>query len=248
VFRSQGHLPEVNRSPVDPTARAFVYFFALVPVPAMTLFVLLASHTENFVIAPLVVLSGLAVIVAAGDRIQIAHQYLIGVAWAALLVLPPVLVAVAMTLMPWTFTADLRVGRPAAAMGNFFADNFQRRTSRPLSIVTGDLSMAALVALGARTRPSPYIKDAPVYAPNVKLSDLEEKGGVVVWPSSDTSGRPPPSIKQQFPDLVPEVPHVFERWIQGLMPPARIGWGVIRPRAQTPAAAPATPAPASKTQ
>ena len=80
-------------------------------------------------------MSGLAVIVAAGDRIRIEHQYLIGYAWLALIVLPPLLVALAIMIQPWIVAADLRVGRPAAEMGQFFGESFARRTGRPLAIV-----------------------------------------------------------------------------------------------------------------
>ncbi len=123
---------------------------------AMGLFALFTRRPENFLAAPLVVLSGLAVVVAAGDRIKIEHQYVIGYAWAALIVLPPILVAFAIVFQPWTFAADLRIGRPAAEMGQFFGDSFARRTGRPLAVVAGDQALASLVALGAPSRPSLY--------------------------------------------------------------------------------------------
>ena len=61
-----------------------------------------------------------------------------------------------------------------------------------------------------------------------------------LWITPDTNPAPPPGIKALFPDLVPEVPQVFERRIQGRMPLLRVGWAVIRP-AQTAAAAQARP-------
>jgi hypothetical protein len=45
-------------------------------------------------------------------------------------------------------------------------------------------------------------------------------------------------LKQQFPELVPEVPRVFERRVQGSLPLLRIGWAVIRPAAQNTGAPP----------
>ena len=176
-------------------------------------------------------MSGLAVIVAAGDRIKIEHQHLIGYAWVGLIVLPPLLVAFAIVIQPWIFAADLSVGRPAAAMGQFFGDSFQRRTGRPLPIVAGDQALAPLVALGAPSRPSLYLDAAPDDRPRVTRQDIADKGAIVVWPTTDTAGRPPPDIARQFPDLVPEVPRAFERPFQGRMPLLRIGWGMIRPRA-----------------
>lgn len=238
VFPGRGPAPEATRSPVDPAARAFVYHFALTPAVAMVLFALMTRRPENFIAAPLVVMSGLAVVVAAGDSIKIANQYLIGPAWAALLVLPPLLVAMAIAVLPWIYPIDLRAGRPAAEMGRFFGDSFQRRIGKPLPIVTGDQDTAALVALTAPSRPSLYIVDKPVYAPTVKPQDLELKGAVVVWPATDTSGRPPPDIVRQFPNLVAEVPRAFERSFRGFLPVTRIGWAVIRPRELSPGKVP----------
>jgi hypothetical protein len=230
VFPSHGAPPEIVRAPLDRGAREFVYFFALAPVIAMGLFTLISQRPENFVAAPLVVLSGLAIIVAAGDHIRIEHQYVIGYVWAGLVVLPPLLTALAIVLLPWTFAIDLRVAHPAVEMGAFFADSFQRRTGKPLAIVAGDLPTAALVALMAPSRPSLYVEGAPAFAPTLTRQDIDEAGAVMVWPSSDVSGQPPPEIKRQFPDLAPEVPRTFERRFQGLMPLLRIGWGMIRPR------------------
>ena len=224
--------PEIIRTAVDPAARGFVYFFALAPILAMGLFALLTRRPENFLAAPLVVMSGLAVVIAAGDRIRIAHQYLIGYAWIALIVLPPVLVALAIVIQPWTFAEDLRVGRPAAEMGQFFGDSFARRTGHPLAVVAGNQALASLVALGAPSRPSLFLGAASSDQASATAQDIANKGAVVVWPATDTAGRPPPDIQRQFPDLAVEVPRAFARQFQGRMPLMRVGWGMIRPRAQ----------------
>jgi hypothetical protein len=244
LVRSRDAPPDVLRPPVDPSARGFVTFFALAPIAAMGLFALITHRPETFVGPPLVVLSGLAVIVAAPDRIRVEHQYLVGYAWSALLVMPPLLVALAMMIQPWALAIDLRVGRPAGDMAHFFADSFQRRTGRPLAIVAGDPSTAGLVSLLAPTRPSLFLESAPAYLSRVSRQDIEEKGAVVVWPATDTSGRPPPEVGRQFPDLVPEVPRAFQRRFQGRLPLLRIGWSVIRPRSQAPAVPEAPPRPA----
>jgi hypothetical protein len=233
VLVSRGSRPELARPPIDGAARAFVYVFALAPAIAMTLFVLMTRRPENFVVAPLAVLSGLALVVAAGDRIALANQYLIGPVWAALLILPPVLTAAAVAFLPWVYPLDLRSGRPAAEMGQFFAENFQRRTGRPLAIVTGDQDLAALVAMAAPSRPTLYVRDKPVYSPTLKPDDLGLKGAVVVWPATDTAGRPPLEILRQFPGLVPEVPRAFDRRFRGFRPVTRVGWAMIRPRGST---------------
>jgi 4-amino-4-deoxy-L-arabinose transferase-like glycosyltransferase len=223
--------PEIARAPVDPTARRFVFFFALTPVVATGALALFATRTEIFVAAPLVVLSGLAVIVAAPDRIRLTHQRLTALAWAALLVLPPVLLAASVLLLPWTFGIDLRVSQPAGEMGRFFAENFQRRTGKPLAIVAGDQRLASLIALSAPSRPSLYFEATPERTPWVTRTDIEQNGAIVVWSSADTrSSAPPAAIRERFPDLVPEVPRAFERAYQGRRPLFRVGWAVMRPR------------------
>jgi Dolichyl-phosphate-mannose-protein mannosyltransferase len=232
VVASPGPAPVVSRPPLDRGARSFVYFFALAPIVAMGLFALFSRRPENFLEAPLVVMSGLAVIVAAGERIKIEHQYLIGYVWVALIVVPPLLVGFAIVVQPWTFASDLSIGRPAAEMGQFFGDSFARRTGQPLAIVAGDERFAPLVALGAPSRPSLYLESAPDDRPRVTRQDIADKGAVVVWPATDTAGRPPADIARQFPDLAVEVPRAFARPYQGRMPLLRIGWGMIRPRAQ----------------
>jgi hypothetical protein len=223
---------EIVRPSVSAAARSYVYFFALVPAAAMVVFALFTRRPETFVGIPLAVLSGLAVIVAAGDRARIEHQYAIGPVWAVLLLLPPVLVALFVVIQPWVLAIDLQIGRPAATMAHFFADSFQRRTGRPLTIVAGDPPTASLVSLMAPSRPSLYLESSPKYLPRVSREDVEEKGALVLWTAEDTAGRPPPEILRQFPGLVPEVPRSFERLFQGRMPLTRIGWAMIRPRAQ----------------
>jgi 4-amino-4-deoxy-L-arabinose transferase-like glycosyltransferase len=227
----RGPAAEIVRAPVDPDARTFVYFFALVPAVAIGLAALVTGRAENFVAPALVVLTALAVIVEAPDHIRFAHQRLTQFAWAMLLVLPPLIVALAVTVLPWTLAVDLRVAQPAAEMGRFFAESFERRTGRPLAVVTGDTHLAALVALTAPSRPKVYRFATPGLSPWVTRQDIDSKGAVVVWPSTSTRVLPPASIQERFPELTPEVPRAFERRFQGRLSLARIGWAVIRPTA-----------------
>jgi len=225
----RGPAAEVERAPVDPDARTFVYCLALLPAAAIGLAALFTGRVENFLVPALPVLTALAVIVLAPDRIRIVHQRLTQHTWAMLLLLPPLIVAIAIALLPWTFAVDLRVAQPAAEMGRFFAESFERRTGRPLAVVTGDTYTAALVALTAPSRPSLEFFATPALSPWVTPQDIAAKGAVVVWPATTTRGLPPPAIQQRFPGLVAEVPRAFERRFQGRLPLTRIGWGVIRP-------------------
>jgi len=236
--------PPLTRAPVAPFALTFVKVFALVPALLATICAVVIGRALPIGgAAPLVVLSGLAVILAAGDGIALYHQRVLGFAWAGLLLVPAIFIPMLIVLMPWTVGTDLKVARPAGAMGRFFADSFERRTGLPLAVVTGDPRTAALVALGAPSRPSVFFDADPAHSPWVTADDIRKKGAVVVWLTADTTPTPPPDIKAYFPDLIPEVPRVFSRPVQGRLPPLRIGWGVIRPGSV--AAAPAAPAPAA---
>jgi 4-amino-4-deoxy-L-arabinose transferase-like glycosyltransferase len=221
--------PVVTRTPVASDAVTFVKVIALVPALMATIVaVLLGQRTPIGGAAPLVVLSALAVVVVAGDSIEVFHQRILGYAWAGLLIVPALFVPAVLLLLPWAAT-ELRVEQPAKAMGNFFADSFERRTGQPLAVITGDPSTAALIALAAPSRPSVYNDADPARSPWVTPDVIRQKGAVVVWLTSDTTPTPPPEIRERFPDLVPEVPHAFDRPIQGRLPILRVGWGVIRP-------------------
>jgi 4-amino-4-deoxy-L-arabinose transferase-like glycosyltransferase len=221
--------PTITRTPVASDAATFVKVIALVPAMMATIIaVLLGQRTPIGGAAPLVVLSALAVIMVAGDSIEVFHQRVLGYAWAGLLIVPALFVPAVLLLLPWAAT-ELRIEQPAKAMGHFFADSFERRTGRPLAVVTGDPRAAALIALAAPSRPSVYDDADPARSPWVTPDDIRQKGAVVVWLTSDTTPTPPPEIREHFPDLVPEVPRAFDRPVQGRLPTLRVGWGVIRP-------------------
>jgi dolichyl-phosphate-mannose-protein mannosyltransferase len=222
--------PEIDRNPVEPFARRFVYFFALAPA-ACAIVIAFASGMLGPLdrIAPLVLLSGLAVVVAAGDQIFLYRERLVSSAWVGLLVLPPALVVLGLFVLPWTVSADLKIAQPARVEGQFFGENFQRRTGKKLEFVTGDARLAPLVALAAPNRPHVYFAWAPERSPWANPGDVIAYGGVIVWPASDNTGAPPVTLKAQFTTMVAEVPRSFPRPIQGILPLIKIGWSVLRP-------------------
>jgi hypothetical protein len=234
-WRPRTAVAQIERRSVDAQARLFVYFFALAPVIVIGLYALVTSRPDSFISTPLVLLSGLALVVASPDRLPIAHQRLTATAWGGLLLLPPLVTALAISALPWVYPIDLRVAQPADDMGRFFAESFQRRIGQPLQIVAGDERLASLVALTAPARPSLFLQATPERTPWITSKDLDEKGAIVVWPAVDTRGLPPASLRERFPNLVPEVPRAFARRFQGRLPLIRVGWAVIRPRGQGPA-------------
>lgn len=235
--------PVIVRAPTEPFVRQFVYFFAIMPMLAATCMgVLIGTSTPIGGIAPLVILSALAIVVAAGDGIELAHQRLVIPAWFGLLLVPPAMTVLAIFALPWLGIA-LNINQPGRAMAQFFDESFQRRLGAPLPVVAGDPRTAALVAIAAPSRPSLYFDAAPERSPWVTMGDLRTKGAILVWPTTDTSGAPPPALKERFPDIVPEVPpRAFERPVPGRLPLLRIGWAVIRPQSQPAQAPPAAAA------
>jgi len=227
--------PAVERVPAESFAKAYIYFFALAPAFVATLLAVLTDHRGPIGGAgPIVVLSGLAVVVAAGDTIRLYRQRLSALVWLGLLVVPPAVIVAATVTLPWTAAVDLEVSKPAKAMGQFFTDTFRRRTGRPLAIVIGDLRTAGLVALGSSDRPSLYIDGSPALSPWLSDDLVREKGGIIVWTATDQAGTPPAALKERYPTMVAEVPRSFDRSVQGRLPLLRIGWAMIRPRRSTP--------------
>jgi hypothetical protein len=224
-------VPVFVRSFTSPFGQRFVYFFAIVPPLAATLFAGLSGAPPSpGSVAPYAVLSGVAIVVYAGNAIAWPRPRLVATAWALLLLAPPLGVAAAIFGLPWLGVPGAGVDWPAAAMGRYFAENFMRRTGVPLTIVAGDPGTAALVALGAPSRPSLYLDATPGRTPWVTAEDIRRKGAVVVWPNPDTRAQVPPAIAARFPGLIADVPRAFEREVQGRLPLLRIGWGVIRPQ------------------
>ncbi len=224
-------LPTFVRPSLDPFAPRFVYFMALAPILVATLVAaVVGSPAPPGGIAPYVTLSGLAAVVAAGDVIVIHRQRIVGLAWTLMLLLPPAITVAAIILVPWTVAVELKSAQPAGEMGAFFADTFQRRTGKPLAIVSGDPRLATLIAFAASSRPSYYDDVAPARTPWVTADDIRKNGLILVWPARESQGLPPPDVRARFPDLVPEIPRAFGYSIQGMLPLERIGWGMIRPQ------------------
>lgn len=231
LFERPRRVPVFVRPPVDPFARLFVYYHALAPVLIASVVAVAFGEGGLFGgVAPLVVLSGLAAVVAAGDVISIHRQHLVSAMWVSWLIAPPVLAVLAVVTLPWITGADIAVLQPASTLGQFFSENFARRTGKPLEIVAGDPRIASLVALEASPRASLYLDGAPGQSPWITPEDIARKGAVVVWMAPGGSGAPPADIRARFPTLVPDVPRTFSHFIQGRTPPLRIGWGIVRPR------------------
>jgi len=222
--------PIIFRPPVEPVARNFVYFFAIGPALAGSLVSGLFDLDRVVGGAGIALLmSGLAVIVAAGDLVQLRRQRVLRTVWAAAIAAPALAIAVTAIFLPWSGGSEMATSLPAKPIARFFGDSFERRTNQRLRAVAGDPTLAGLVSLD-RGRPHLFLDKTPQRTPWLTMEKFNRSGGVVVWRASDTDGRPPADIAQLFPGLVPEVPQAFDRLVNGRQPLLRIGWAIVRPK------------------
>jgi 4-amino-4-deoxy-L-arabinose transferase-like glycosyltransferase len=222
--------PVIFRPAVDPLGRSYIYFFAVAPAVLCSFFAgVFKTPALMAGTGTVLLMSGLAVIVTAGDLIYLRRQRLLRQAWAAI-VLAPALFIVAITVaQPWILGTEVRTMLPARDIGAFFADSFQRRTGQPLAAVAGDPQLAALISYAAPRRPHLLLDATPEKTPWLNVQKFAETGGVIVWRAADTSGAPPEDIARRFPGIVPEVPRAFQRYLTGRQPLLRIGWAIVRP-------------------
>jgi hypothetical protein len=230
LSRTQEEAPIIFRTPVEPLARDFVYFFAIAPALAGSLISGFFDFDHVVGAAAIVLLmSGLAAIVLSGDLIQLRHQRLLRVVWLVAIIAPAMAVAATTLFVPWTGASEVATSLPARGIAQFFVDSFERRTNRPLRAVAGDPQVASLVALGPG-RPHLLLDATPERTPWLSPAKFNETGGVVVWRASDTVGTPPPDIARRFPGIVPEVPRAFDWLVNGRQPSLRVGWAIVRPK------------------
>lgn len=221
----------IARAPASALASSFIAYFALIPPLLLTILAVIVGYPGRLNFGPVIVLSGLAVMLAAGDSVAIYRQRTTVFTWFAFLLLPPALTVAATLLLPWSAAADLRVTLPATDMARFFAENFERRTGQKLQYIAGDPTLTGPIAAGSASRPYVFTPGQG-HGPQPTLGDVIEKGAIVVWRATDSAGTPPTDLRALFPDLVPEVPRVFARRVEGRLPQLRLGWAMIRPKAQ----------------
>jgi hypothetical protein len=222
--------PEIERPLLPSLATPFAAFFVLAPALIGTLIAALFGFSSLSAGGQLALMSALAVIVFAGNPIRIHRQRVVGYAWLALLLAPPVVVILAILIGPWTSFGDFSSQQPADALARFFTDSFHRRVGKRLEIVVGETRPVYLVAAASSDRPSVYSAARPERTPWLTDADVRRRGAIMIWPIEDAVGAPPAAMRALFPELVPEVPQTFPRRMQGLLPTYRVGWAMIRPQ------------------
>lgn len=233
LARNPEEAPLIFRPPVDQFSKLFVLYFALAPAIAGSLIAGLFGFDKVFGGAGVALaMSGLAFTIAAGDLIYLRRQKFLRTVWLMIVLAPAVVVIVQTLIEPWTEAGEVRTAIPASAMGHFFSENYQRRTDKPLRAVAGDPQFTPLIGFAAPSRPHVFFDAEPALSPWIDALRFNTTGGIVVWRAADTAGTPPTDVLRRFPGIAPEVPQVFERLVNGRLQPLRVGWAIVRPKAQ----------------
>src|SRR5436190_1154687 len=116
--------PIIYRPPVDPLARDFVYFFAVAPsLLGAVISGLFDLHSVAGGAGVALLMSGLAVVVAAGDMLHLRRQRVLRSTWAAAVVAPALVVLATTLFVPWTGSGEVATSLPARAIARFFGDS-----------------------------------------------------------------------------------------------------------------------------
>jgi hypothetical protein len=221
--------PVFMRAPIDPFARRVAMIVALVP-PLLALAAALAYRRDfpASAAAPLLLYSGLLVVVLIGDALRMHRQRLVAVAALTLLCLPPLLELATAYASPY-FGLGRAANWPAAEAARYITNVYRTRTGRPLAFIVGSELPASAIAAASPGRPRVFIDANPVRAPWTSRAEIEREGAVVVWEIRGADAAPPKSLAQLLPDLVPESPLVLRPARAGALDYVRIGWAIIPP-------------------
>ena len=220
----------VSRAPIFGFTLAAVLVLATLPfILAGVTAIVLGLRTTIGAFAPLLLYSGLFAVVLAGDSLQIHRQRTVSFVAILLLVLPPVIDALAGFIAPWVGNRGLASNCPAAEVARAVTETFRARTGKRLEIVVADSVTASEIALASRDRPHVFPNGDPLLAPWINEGDLRAKGAVVIWPIYRGNTAPPASLAANLPLFVPEAPLTLS-WVRpGWLDPIRLGWAIIPP-------------------
>jgi hypothetical protein len=222
--------PSFVRPPLDAFTRRTVIVIALAPALLAAVFALsLRRQAPIVAAAPLLLYSGLLVIMLGGDVIKISRQRAAALAAIVLLVLPPALEIATNIISPWVAEAGRATNFPAAEAARRVTDAFRARTGRPLAIVAGDTDIAGAIALYSADRPRFFPGADSRRAPWIDETELRAVGAVVVWRAEGPGTAPPTELAARLPGLVPEAPLALPWARPGRLDPVRIGWAILPP-------------------
>jgi hypothetical protein len=218
------------RPPLDRFVWTTVIVLALLPALfAWTTAAFTGGRFQVGAAAPLLLYSGLLVVVLAPAVLHVHHQRAVAFAAMTLLFLPPVFEVASAYAAPWIGEGGRATNWPAEAAGRYVKEVFRTRTGKPLEFVIGDARTAGAIALARGARPHVFLDADPTRSPWIDQEKLKAAGAVVVWPIEGENASPPFMLTANLPTLTPEAPLSFN-WVRpGRLDPVRLGWAIIPP-------------------
>jgi len=231
LAKDQDIAPVFMRPELLPFGKLVGIVLALVPpLLALVAAFLLGNRYPSTAAAPLVLYSGLLVVVLAGEALRVHRQRQVAVAGLTLLFLPPALELATAYASPFFGDVGRSTNWPAREAARYITDVYRTRTGKPLEFVVGEDVMASSIALLSRDRPHVFIDANPAVAPWADREKLESRGGVVVWRIRGPNAPPPASLTANLPPITAESPLTL-RWVRsGNLDFERLGWAIVSPK------------------
>lgn len=231
---SSGPGKEKNNAPVflrEPAARLPQgSLIALAILPAafglLSLYLLGISAPPKF-FSPLLLLGGIAAVLAGGARLILRRQRLVGVVALVFLFAPPVL-QIALSFTPGWLGENKATNWPAASAAHTFTEIYRTRAGRPLEFIVGERVPAAQISVLSTDRPHVVIDADPARVPWIDGAEFKRKGGVVYWEIRGADPSPPAEYVARLPAFVAEAPLRLP-WARGGGDPVRLGWAIVPP-------------------
>jgi 4-amino-4-deoxy-L-arabinose transferase-like glycosyltransferase len=225
--------PVFVRPPLGKFSRAAAIALALLPgLLALGAAFLFGGQYPAVAAAPLVLYSGLLVIVLSGNALRVHRQRVVAVAALTLLFLPPALELATAYALPWVRAGDRFTNWPAADAARYVTDVYRTRTGKPFEYIVGGAATASAMALASRDRPHVFIDADSIRSPWASRDKIETQGAIVAWQVRGANTAPPAALAANLPPLVAEAPLTL-RWVRpGNMDFVRLGWAIIPPKPQ----------------
>lgn len=226
--RAKDNAPVFVRAPAPLFSRRSVIALAVAPALLTLLWLYLGEQTARpQLFASLLMLAGIAAVLAGGERLIIRRQMLVGGIALIFLIVPPLMYLV-LSFVPGWLGENRTTNWPAGAAAKTFTEIFHTRTGRALEFVVGERVPAAQIAALSAERPRLYIDADPALSPWIDDATFRNRGGVVFWEIRGADPSPPAAYVARLPAFAPEAPLRLP-WARGGGDPVRLGWAIVPP-------------------
>lgn len=234
AVRAKQNAPVFVREPESMLARRSTFALALLPLPLALLWLWWRNtQTVPAAASSLLLLSGVAVIMFAGQRVRIRRQQAIAGVMAGFLFFPAAVQIAATYTSSWLWQDKRSVNWPAEPAARTFTEIFRTRTGEPLAYIIGERIPASQIAALSRERPRVFIDADISQNPWVDIEEFKRRGGVVFWEVRGVDVDPPAWLRAWLPPFIPEAPLRLP-WTRGGGDPVRLGWAIVLPAAKMP--------------